>query len=175
MEQLDYSADPDARIGHKIEDSSVTGALAEGTQQRTFYVAPNRPSTLTVNPFSEQSGLIKSDEIKISGTANDPDGNDVKVAYRLDGGAPVEIHNGPAGAWTFKLLLFQIKDGKNTVVVEVVDTYNVKVSKTLKFNQSINQSNERLSFFLSNGIKLSRRQKVRRVFVSRSEEIQSRF
>lgn len=137
-------------------NTAITGDLAEGrahtlevwaednkdgksvVQTRTFYVVPNRPPTLTVNPVTNQNGMIKSDKVTISGTSNDPDGNNVKVAYRLNGGAPVEVHNGAAGPFSFDLTMTALKDGENTVIVEVSDTYDVKVSKTVKINRTVN-------------------------------------
>lgn len=136
--------------------TAITSALAEGTAhrlevwsednkggkstvaERTFYVVPNRAPTLTINPFMQQSGMIDNDKITFSGASSDPDGNDVKVAYKLNTNAAVQIHSGPAGAWSFDLSLGLLKDGENTIVVEVTDTYNFKSSKTIKLNKHAN-------------------------------------
>ncbi|MEK4712227.1 sialidase family protein [Sporosarcina sp. FSL K6-5500] len=136
--------------------TAITSALAEGpahrlevwsednkggksaVAERTFYVVPNRPPTLTVNPFTQQSDLINNDKITLSGMSSDPDGNDVKVAYKLNSNAAVQIHSGPAGAWSFDLPLSALKDGENTIVIEVTDTYNFKSSKTIKLNKHAN-------------------------------------
>lgn len=136
--------------------TAITGALSEGTahrlevwsednkggkstiHERTFYVVPNRAPTLTINPFDELSGTINNDKITISGTSFDLDGNDVIVRYRLNNASAVQVHDGPAGPWSFDLLLKDLKDGENVIVVEVTDTYNFKSSKTIKLNKYAN-------------------------------------
>lgn len=134
----------------------VTGELAEGVAQtlkvwseddkggkstiaeRTFYVVPNRAPKLTINPFSATSDLINADKVTISGTTSDPDGNDVVVSYKLNGGLSTEVYRGKDGDWTFNLLLSALKDGENTIVVETVDSYKFKSSLTRKINKTAN-------------------------------------
>lgn len=157
---LDYSAHLTFKAGklQTANGTAITGALVASTSyklrvwaednkgnksdiiERTFYVVPNRPPNLTIDPFAQITGLIKNDELDFSGTANDPDDNDLKVAYRINGSAPVEVYSGKSGAWSFKLSASKLKDGENTLVVEVVDAYNVKVSKTLKLNKMVNRT-----------------------------------
>ncbi|MEK5070693.1 glycine-rich protein [Sporosarcina sp. FSL K6-1508] len=136
--------------------TAITGALAEGTAhrlevwsednqggksvvaERTFYVVPNRAPALTVDPFTDQADMINNDKITLSGTSSDPDGNDVTVKYRINEQAAVQIHSGVAGPWSFDLSLKSLKDGENTIVVEVTDTYNFKSSRTIKLNKHAN-------------------------------------
>ncbi|QNK87736.1 fibronectin type III domain-containing protein [Sporosarcina sp. resist] len=137
-------------------ETAVTDALAEGPAhrlevwsednqsgkstiaERTFYVVPNRAPALTVDPFIDQSGMIDNDTIKLSGVSSDPDGNDVTVKYRVNEQAAVQIHSGAAGAWSFDLSFKLLRDGENTIVVEVTDTHNFKSSKTIKLNKTAN-------------------------------------
>ncbi|QNK89452.1 hypothetical protein H7992_07240 [Sporosarcina sp. resist] len=134
----------------------ITDALAEGpahrlevwsednqggkspVAERTFYVVPNRAPSLTVDPFTDQSELIKNDTIKLAGSSSDPDGNDVTVKYRVNEEAPVQIHSGAAGPWSFDVSLKSLKHGENNIVVEVTDTHNFKSSKTIKLNKTEN-------------------------------------
>ena len=157
---IDYSLQLTFKAGRfqRTDGTEVTGSLAEGTahklkvwsednqggkstiQERTFYVVPNRPPSLTVNPFTPQTGMIGADTVEFSGATNDPDGNDVKVTYRVNNSLPTEIYSGPAGPWSFDLALSVFKDGDNTIIVEVTDAYNFKSSKTIKFNRAVNKS-----------------------------------
>lgn len=105
---------------------------------RTFYVVPNRAPQITVDPFAEQSNLINADIITISGTASDPENDNVVVSYQLNGGIPVEVYNGAPGNWSFDLQLKSLQKGDNTVVLEVTDIYGVKTSKTLKITKTPN-------------------------------------
>lgn len=135
-------------------DTTITGTLAEGvahtlkvwavdsengqsdTIERTFYVVPNRAPLLSVDTIIP-SGIIDTDKFKISGTTGDPDANSsVKVNYRINGANPIEIYDGIGGAWEFEVLLAQLKVGENTIVVEVVDNYGAKTSKTIKLNKN---------------------------------------
>nr|WP_259544497.1 Ig-like domain-containing protein [Heyndrickxia oleronia] len=135
-------------------DTAVTDELAEGVahqlkvwseddqggksaeQLRNFYVVPNRPPALTIDPFTTKSDLINADKVTISGTASDPDGNTVVVSYKLNKGLSTEVYRGKDGAWSFDLSLKDLVAGENTVAIEVVDSYNSKTSKTLKLNKN---------------------------------------
>lgn len=142
--------------GSKLFDGEVaiTGVLADGvahtlkvwavdsesgqsaTIERTFYVVPNRAPLLSVDAVVP-SGVVDTDIFKISGISSDPDANsNVKVTRKINGGNPVEIYNGPGGAWEFEVLLAQLKVGENTIVVEVVDNYGAKTSKTIKIKKN---------------------------------------
>lgn len=139
----------------KLFDGEIllTGTLAEGvahslkvwavdsensqsaTIERTFYVVPNRAPLLSVDAIVP-SGIINTDKFKISGTASDQDANSsVKVNYRINGANPIEIYDGAGGAWEFGVSLGQLQVGENLIVVEVIDNYNAKTSKTIKLNK----------------------------------------
>ncbi|MEV9639461.1 hypothetical protein ABZ756_02035 [Mammaliicoccus sciuri] len=137
-------------------ETEITGKLTEGTahtlevwaadnqggeseiERRTFYVVPNRPPSLTIDPITGQSDLINVDKVTVTGESFDPDGNDVVVRYRINNGINVEIHNGPAGEFSFDILLSKLKDGENSIVVEVSDTFDFKFSETIKLNKTAN-------------------------------------
>ncbi|WP_193767352.1 hypothetical protein, partial [Lysinibacillus sp. OL1] len=140
----------------KIYDGEValTGTLAEGvahtlkvwavdsengqsaTIERTFYVVPNRAPLLSVDAIIP-SGVVDADKFKISGTSSDPDANsNVKVTRKINGGNPVEIYNGPGGAWEFDVSLAELVVGENTIVIEVIDNYGAKTSKTIKIKKN---------------------------------------
>jgi len=140
----------------KLFDGEVvlTDALAEGVPhtlkvwavdnengqsaniERTFYVVPNRAPLLSVDAIVP-SGIINTDKFKISGTASDQDANSsVKVNYRINGANPIEIYDGAGGAWEFDVSLGQLQVGENLIVVEVIDNYNAKTSKTIKLNKN---------------------------------------
>lgn len=137
-------------------DTAITGNLAEGVAhtlkvwaedsekasstivERSFYVVPNRAPLLTIDEVVP-SGTINTDKFKISGTASDQDANSsLKVTYRINAGNAVEIHNGAVGSWEFDVALTQLLVGENTIVVEVVDNYGAKISKTIKLRKNEN-------------------------------------
>ncbi|GLC88270.1 hypothetical protein [Lysinibacillus piscis] len=104
--------------------------------ERTFYVVPNRAPQLTVDAVVP-SGVIDADKFTISGTATDLDANsDVTVTRRINGGNPIEIYNGTGGEWEFDISLAQLKVGENSIVIEVIDNYSAKASKTIKLNKN---------------------------------------
>lgn len=140
----------------KIYDGEValTGTLTEGvahtlkvwavdsengqsaTIERTFYVIPNRAPLISIDAVVP-SGIVNTDKFKISGTASDQDANSsVKVNYRINGANPIEIYDGTGGAWEFEVSLGQLKVGENIIVVEVIDNYGAKTSKTIKLNKN---------------------------------------
>ena len=102
--------------------------------ERAFYVVPNRPPVLTVDTV-QPSGIINTDKFKISGGASDPDGNDITAAYRINGGNSVALEI-IEGKWAFDITLAQLQVGQNTIVVELMDSYDFKVSKTIKLNKN---------------------------------------
>ncbi|MED3873306.1 sialidase family protein [Lysinibacillus capsici] len=142
--------------GGKLYDGEMvlTGVLAEGvahtlkvwavdsengqsaTIERTFYVVPNRAPLLAIDAVVP-SGIINTDKFKISGTASDQDANsNIKVNYRINGANPVEVYNGAGGAWEFEVSLAQLVVNENTIIIEVIDNYDAKTSKTIKLNKN---------------------------------------
>lgn len=132
---------------------AITSQLSEGTIQklfvwaedtekgisakieRRFSVVPNRAPMLSVDAVVP-SGVIDTDTFKISGKASDEDANaTVKVTSRINAGEPVEIYSGSGGPWEFEVALAQLVVGENTIVLEVVDNYGAKTSKTIKLNK----------------------------------------
>ncbi len=124
-------------VEHKIKVWAVDSENEQSaTVERTFYVVPNRAPLLSIDAVVP-SGIINTDKFKISGITSDQDANStVTVNYRINGANPVEIYTGTGGAWEFEILLNQLKVGENLVVVEVVDNYNAKTSKTIKLNKN---------------------------------------
>lgn len=114
------------------DDKGGTSAIAE----RTFYVVPNRAPLLTVNtPVIE--GNIDADTIQMNGTFSDPDGNNAKVSYRINSGSSVQVAEGTSGVFDFEVSFGQLVIGENTIVIEVVDSYGAKITKTIKLNKAL--------------------------------------
>ncbi|MFJ8099418.1 hypothetical protein [Lysinibacillus sp. NPDC096212] len=135
-------------------DTAITGNLADGVAhklkvwaedsekassaivEKSFYVVPNRAPLLSVDAVVP-SGVVDNDKFKISGAATDPDDNStVKVTRRINSGNAIEIYSGTGGEWEFEIALAQLHVGENTIVVEVVDNYGAKTSKTIKLNKN---------------------------------------
>lgn len=102
--------------------------------ERTFYVVPNRAPSLTVNP-PVITGNIDSDEIEFTGSYVEPDGNQATVSYRINGGNSVQVAQGVSGDFDFKIKFGQLKVGLNNIVVEVIDSYGAKTSRTVKLQK----------------------------------------
>lgn len=116
---------------YATDDKGGQSPIAE----RTFYVVPNRAPSLTVNPPST-IGNIDNDEIEFTGSYNDLDNNTSTVSYRINGGNSVQVAQGTSGDFDFKIKLGQLKIGLNNIVVEVIDSYGAKTSRTVKFQKS---------------------------------------
>ena len=133
-------------------NSAITGTLSQGIQklvvwaedtekgispkiERRFSVVPNRAPLLSVDAVVP-SGVVDTDTFKITGNASDEDANaTVKVTSRINTGETVEIYNGSGGPWEFEVELAQLVIGENTIVLESVDNYGAKTSKTIKLNK----------------------------------------
>lgn len=107
-------------------------------ESRTFYVVPNRPPTITVNPIAAQSNLINSNVINLSGSVGDLDNNDVVVTFQINDGEPQEVHNGKPGIWAFNIMLKDLRTGSNPVVIKATDTYDAAVSYVLTIKKTHN-------------------------------------
>lgn len=105
---------------------------------RTFFVVPNRPPSVTVDPIAEQTDLINSNAINVNGTVTDADNNDVTVTFSINGGTEQQVHQGPPAAFTFNILLADLKVGANTVIIKATDIYNKSGTKTLTINKTHN-------------------------------------
>ena len=100
-----------------------------------FFVVPNRAPLLTVNsPVID--GLINSDKFTVNGAFEDSDGNTTIVSYRINGATSVQIAEGVSGPFTFEVAFGKLVIGENQIVIEAVDSYGAKVSKTIKLNKA---------------------------------------
>lgn len=126
-----------AGIEHKLKVWAIDSENASSLIiERTFFVVPNRAPLLSLDAVVP-SGVVDVDKFKISGTASDEDANStVKVTRKINGGDPVEIYNGPGGAWEFDVSLAELVVGENTIVIEVIDNYGAKTSKTIKLKKN---------------------------------------
>lgn len=114
------------------DDKGGTSAIAE----RTFYVVPNRVPTLIVNSPIIQ-GTIENDKFTVDGEFTDPDNNTAIVTYRINGGNSVQVAEGTSGTFDFEVSFGQLKIGENVIIVEAVDSYGAKVTKSIKLNKSV--------------------------------------
>ncbi|MGM7683558.1 hypothetical protein ACSVDA_15570 [Cytobacillus sp. Hm23] len=115
-----------------VEDDQ--GGITE--DNRTFYVVLNRPPTISIDSFQELADLIDNDTITITGTAGDPEGGNLEVKYNLNGSSYVQIHNGPAGTFSFDLKLEALTEAENIVQIQAIDGYDFVTTKSLIINKS---------------------------------------
>lgn len=122
-------------VAHILKVWAQDGDGAQSViNERAFYVVPNRPPILTVDTVVP-NGVIDTDKFLISGTAGDPDGNPVVASYRINGGNSITLEVNE-GRWEFEIALSQLVAGENAIVIELMDNYNFKVSKTIKLNKN---------------------------------------
>lgn len=126
-----------AGIEHKLKVWAVDSENASSLIiERTFFVVPNRAPLLSLDAVVP-AGVVDSDKFKISGTSSDPDANaNVKITKKVNANNSVEIYNGPGGAWEFDVSLAELVVGENTIVIEVIDNYGAKTSKTIKLKKN---------------------------------------
>lgn len=124
-------------VAHTLKVWAVDSENGQSaTIERMFYVIPNRAPVLSVDVV-EPVGVVDTDKFKISGTSSDQDANaTVKVTKKVNANNPVEIYNGPGGAWEFNVSLAELVIGENTIVIEVIDNYGAKTSKTIKLKKN---------------------------------------
>ncbi|WJY27491.1 DUF6273 domain-containing protein [Sporosarcina trichiuri] len=133
--------------------TAVTDALAEGVAHtlrvwaeddkggkstvltRTFHIVANRPPTIQVDAFERKTGVIESELITVSGSVNDPDGNDVTLRYKLNGGSFVQVYSGASGPFSFTLPVSSLIDGANTLTLQALDTYNFTAQKSFRIQR----------------------------------------
>ncbi|MER2121874.1 MAG: Ig-like domain-containing protein [Solibacillus sp.] len=122
-------------VAHTLKVWAQDGDGAQSViNERAFYVVPNRPPNLTVDTVVP-NGIIDTDKFLVSGTGGDPDGNPLVASYRINGGSSITLEVNE-GRWKFEIALSQLAVGENTIVIELMDNYNFKVSKTIKLNKN---------------------------------------
>lgn len=134
---------------NKLYDSLtvLTSELAEGAQHvvkvwaeddkggksaeqlRVFYVVANRAPTLTAS-MAPLNGQIETDTAKFTGNVADPDGNAVKVEYRIRNGSFVEVYNGNGGPFEFTFPLSSLNSGTNAITIRATDSYGATTNRT---------------------------------------------
>lgn len=124
-------------VAHKLK---VWATDDQGGQsvivERDFYVVPNRAPSLTVEP-PVISGNIDNDKFTVNGSYNDADGNTTTVKYRVNGSNSVQVASGTGGAFDFEVSFAQLVKGPNSIVIEAIDSYGAKTSKTIKLNKNV--------------------------------------
>ncbi|MFK5708591.1 hypothetical protein [Lysinibacillus boronitolerans] len=124
-------------VAHKLKVWATDDQGGQSTiVERDFYVVPNRAPSLTVEP-PVISGNIDNDKFTVNGSYNDADGNTTTIKYRVNGGNSVQVASGTSGVFDFELSIGQLIAGPNTIVVEAVDSYGSKTSKTIKLNKNV--------------------------------------
>ena len=116
---------------YATDDQGGQSAITE----RTFYVVPNRAPSLTVNPPTTE-GNTDGDKITINGNFADADGNQATVKYRINGGNSVQVTEGTNGDFEFEVSFAQLELGPNNIVVDVIDSYGSKTSRTVKLTKT---------------------------------------
>ena len=124
-------------VEHKLKVWAVDSEnTSSSIVERTFYVVPNRAPLLSVDAVVP-SGVVDADKFEISGKAWDQDANsNLNVTRRINNGNAVEIYSGQGGDWEFEIALAQLQIGENVIVIEVLDNYGAKTSKTIKLNKN---------------------------------------
>lgn len=138
--------------------TAVTGTLAEGIAHtlrvwseddkggkstvltRTFHIVANRPPVIQVDAFETLTGVIESELMTVKGSVNDPDGNEVTLRYKLNGGSFVQVYSGSPGSFSFTLPVASLVDGANTLTLQAVDTFNFTAQKTFSIQRDFNGS-----------------------------------
>lgn len=123
---------------------------------RTFQVVANRAPIVTVNPLVATVNQINTDKVTVSGSVNDPDGNSVKVSYKVGNASFAEIYDGQSGSFTFDVPLNKLSNGSNSVVIRAVDSYGATTTKNLNLAKSeslkpLNESVKRYKINPPNG------------------------
>lgn len=140
------------------EQTALTGVLSEGNAHNikvwaeddkggksaekviTFHVVANRAPLITVDSFIAVSDLINNDSITITGETSDPEGQEVKIRYNLNSGPFTEFFNAEAGPFSLNVSLDKLRDGLNTLQLQVEDSYGFITSKTLNVNKVFNST-----------------------------------
>lgn len=101
---------------------------------------PNRPPSLTVNPIKAGSARTNSNTITVRGSAADAENNNnnVQVFLKINYDDSQQVYDGAPGAWTFNVLLNDLKKGANALTIEVRDMYNAVIFKVLTVNKTHN-------------------------------------
>jgi len=124
-------------VDHKLTIWAVDDQNVKSAEKVIpFYVVANRAPLLSVDAVVPE-GVVDTDKFKISGTSSDQDANsNLKVTKKINSNNPVEIYSGPGGAWEFDVSLAELSVGENTIIIEVIDNYGAKASKTIKLKKN---------------------------------------
>lgn len=106
----------------------------------SFHIVANRAPLIMVDPFIAVSDLINNDSITVTGETSDPEGQNVKIRYNLNSGAFTEFFNAAAGPFSLNISLDKLRDGLNTLQLQVEDSYGFITSKTLNVNKTFNST-----------------------------------
>lgn len=130
-------------------ETVVTDVLAEGNtytlevwaqddkgvnspiQKRKFTVVPNRSPLLEITDTPSVEGAALSTDLSIKGTVNDPDGDDVRLTYKLNNGKEIPVaESGNSFEISFKLS--DLKQGRNTFLIIARDEYDAMTTKEVQ-------------------------------------------
>lgn len=109
------------------DDKGATSPI----QKRKFTVVPNRSPLLEITETPNVEGAALSTDLSIKGTVNDPDGDDVRLTYKLNNGKEFPIAESD-NSFEINFKLSDLKQGRNTFLIIARDEYDAMTTKEVQ-------------------------------------------
>jgi len=100
-------------------------------QTRKFKVVPNRAPLIEVTKTPALEGGSLTQDLTIEGKVNDPDGDDVRLTYRLNGGKETPI-NVSDDTFLIDFKLGSLRVGRNTFLIIARDEYDAMTTREVE-------------------------------------------
>jgi len=100
-------------------------------QTRKFKVVPNRAPLIEVTKTPTLEGGSLTQDLTIEGKVNDPDGDDVRLTYRLNGGKETPI-NVSDDTFHIDFKLGSLRVGRNTFLIIARDEYDAMTTREVE-------------------------------------------
>lgn len=109
------------------------------TQTRKFKVVPNRSPLIEVTKTPTLTGVGMTSSDTIEGRVNDPDGDEIRMTYRFNGGVeqPIALSD---GVFTIPVKVSDLRDGRNTYTLIARDEYDAMTTRDVEVTLSAKSS-----------------------------------
>lgn len=101
------------------------------TQTRKFKVVPNRSPLIEVTKTPTLTGVGMTASGTIEGKVNDPDGDEIRMTYRFNGGGeqPIVLSD---GVFTIPVKVSDLRNGRNTYTLIARDEYDAMTTRDVE-------------------------------------------
>lgn len=103
-----------------------------------FYVVNNRPANIQIDPIVDQTDLVETDYVKITGKIEDPEKDETTLYYKINSKPLLKVNTGSNRTFEVRVPVKDLVQGENQLIVRAEDSYGAITERTIVLNKQGN-------------------------------------